>query len=219
MGNSPPSSPSRKKSLQVAPKIKAEDNPWYLLATLYGVPEEENHELQERNRIAWNRYFAANLDVGTRERLYYEKRPPSQELSPFSSEELHEVATAFAERCKALANKPALPPSDADIDFSNVEFEYNASFEQHIFGRYSFFRSATFTDEAHFNGATFTNEAEFAGATFIFLADFDGAVFSREADFSHATFVSGADFVGATFSDIANFSCFFSRSISSLRQA
>ena len=26
-------------------KIKAEDNPWYLLATLYGVPEEHDYEL------------------------------------------------------------------------------------------------------------------------------------------------------------------------------
>jgi len=206
MGNSLPSSPSRKKSLQVAPKIKAEDNPWYLLATLYGVPEEENHALQERNRIAWNRYFAANLDDESRAQLIGQRRHPVEELAAFPPEELQEVATAFAERCKALANKPALPPSDADIDFSNVDFEYNASFEQYLFGRYSFFRSATFTDGAHFNGATFTNEADFAGgATFTFLADFDGAVFSREANFSDATFVSGADFVDVTFSDIANF--------------
>jgi hypothetical protein len=37
------------------PKIKAEDNPWYLLATLYGVPKEHDEELKSRNRIAWNR--------------------------------------------------------------------------------------------------------------------------------------------------------------------
>ncbi|MDQ6868107.1 MAG: pentapeptide repeat-containing protein [Pseudomonadota bacterium] len=177
-----------------APRIKAEDNPWYLLATLYGVPEPENHELQLKNRLAWSRYFAANLDEETRKDLIKERRLFEIELVPFSPEELQKVATAFAERCKALANKPALPPSDADIDFSNVEFEYNASFEQYLFGRYSFFRSATFT-----------NEADFAGATFTFLADFDGAVFSREADFSDTTFFSGADFVGVTFSDIANF--------------
>lgn len=46
------------------PKIKAEDNPWYLLATLYGVPSEGNDELRTKNRVAWNRYFAANLDAG-----------------------------------------------------------------------------------------------------------------------------------------------------------
>jgi hypothetical protein len=64
-------------------KIQAEDNPWYLLATLYGVPEQENQALRNRNRIAWNRYFAANLDEETRARLIYEKRHPAEELTPF----------------------------------------------------------------------------------------------------------------------------------------
>jgi hypothetical protein len=44
---------------QTLPKIKAEDNPWYLLATLYGVPERGDQELKDKNRRAWNRYFAA----------------------------------------------------------------------------------------------------------------------------------------------------------------
>jgi hypothetical protein len=48
---------------QTPPKIKAEDNPWYLLATLYGVPERGDQELKDKNRRAWNRYFAANLDA------------------------------------------------------------------------------------------------------------------------------------------------------------
>jgi uncharacterized protein YjbI with pentapeptide repeats len=186
-------------------KIKAEDNPWYLLATLYGVPERRDQELRAKNRVAWNRYFAANLDDESRALVIGQRRHLVEELAPFSPEVLESVETAFAERCKTLANKPALPPRDADIDFSNVEFEYNASFEQYLFGRYSLFRSATFTDGAHFNGATFTNEADFAGATFTFLAAFDGALFSREADFGDATFVSGADFVRAAFSSMADF--------------
>jgi hypothetical protein len=32
---------------------------WYLLATLYGVPEEVDQKLQAKNRAAWTRYFAA----------------------------------------------------------------------------------------------------------------------------------------------------------------
>jgi hypothetical protein len=39
-------------SEQTPPKIKAEDNPWYLLATLYGVPEFLDQKLGEKNRIA-----------------------------------------------------------------------------------------------------------------------------------------------------------------------
>jgi hypothetical protein len=40
---------------QAPPKIKAEDNPWYLLATLYGVPGKNDRELAVENRRAWNR--------------------------------------------------------------------------------------------------------------------------------------------------------------------
>jgi len=56
------------------PKIKAEDNLWYLLATLYGVPREDGDGLIERNRRAWNYYFAANLDEETRRKLVEQKR-------------------------------------------------------------------------------------------------------------------------------------------------
>ena len=42
-------------------KIKAEDNPWYLLATLYGVPKSRDDELKAKNRTTWNRYFADYL--------------------------------------------------------------------------------------------------------------------------------------------------------------
>jgi hypothetical protein len=38
---------------ETPPKIKAEDNPWYLLAMLYGVPESKNPELFANNRRAW----------------------------------------------------------------------------------------------------------------------------------------------------------------------
>jgi hypothetical protein len=39
---------------QTPPKIKAEDKPWYLLATLYGVPEPKNLELSAKNRGVWD---------------------------------------------------------------------------------------------------------------------------------------------------------------------
>ncbi len=71
------------------PKIKAEDNSWYWLATLYdGVPDIGDQQLRDKNRTAWNRYFAANLDPETREKLIGEKRYPMEELTPFSPEEL-----------------------------------------------------------------------------------------------------------------------------------
>jgi hypothetical protein len=70
--------PKSKAGKPRQPKIKAEDNPWYLLATLYGVPEKwvfvndanpQDEELRSKNRVAWNRYFGARLDEKTHAHL------------------------------------------------------------------------------------------------------------------------------------------------------
>jgi uncharacterized protein YjbI with pentapeptide repeats len=199
---------------QTPPKIRVEDNPWYLLATLYGVPDDEDRELQTKNRVAWNRYCAENLDEQTRAKLIEEKRHPAEELTPLSAEELQEVAGAFAERCKTSTKKLALPASDADIDFSNVEFEQDAFFRGYLFSRHSSFLGVTFS-LADFGGATFSGGTFFAFATFSGRANFAGATFSSRASFSAATFsqeaifgytaFGEAYFNRATFSGWANF--------------
>jgi uncharacterized protein YjbI with pentapeptide repeats len=200
-----PRNSSRKRSFQVAPKIKAEDNPWYLLATLYGVPKEDDFELRAKNRAAWNRYFAANLDEETRTKLVAEKRLPAEELRPFSPKELQEVATTFAERCKASAKNFTLPASGTTIDFSNVGFEKGAFLHQCLFPRLARFDGATFSDLALFLGTTFSGGASFDGATFSGGASFDGATFSGRALFRVATFSGDTSFGGATFSGLAHF--------------
>jgi Pentapeptide repeats (9 copies) len=201
-----------------APKIKAEDNPWYLLATLYSVSGDD--KTINKNRVTWNRYFAANLDAETRTKLIEEKRHPAEELTPLSLEELQEVATAFAERRKASGVKLALPDSSADINFSNVEFDQDASFKRYLFSRSSSFQDSTFSSGAIFDGATFAGatfsfgasferaavsvEASFATATFSGGASFERAALSGGANFYGATFSHGADFLDATFSGVAN---------------
>ena len=213
--------PESKAGEQKPPKTKADDNPWYLLATLYGVPTSWDVELRAKNRVAWNRYFAANLDEETRTKFIEEKRHLEEELTPFSPDELREVQTAFTERCKASAKKPALPDSNADIDFSNVKFEQDVFFGGYLFSRCSSFQSATSgralfgsapSGRALFDGATYSGDACFEGATFAGGATFGGATFSAWANF-HATFFAGADFGGATFSGDAHFSgvTFFGR--------
>lgn len=82
-----------------APKTKAEDNPWYLLATLYGVPTGRDLDLRERNRCAWNHCFAAGLDEKMVDWLIQEKRFSPKELRPiYAPEQDPEIAKAFAQR-------------------------------------------------------------------------------------------------------------------------
>jgi hypothetical protein len=208
----------RKPGEENAPKKKAEDNPWYLLATLYGVPQFDNYELQAKNRVAWNRYFAANLDEETRTKLIEEKRHSAEELTPFSPEQLEDLKRTFAKRCKAAGKILALPASDADIDFWYVDFEQGAFFGGYLVSRDSFFQSATFSgaavfagttfsEGAHFGGAAFSSWASFNGAAFSGLgASFDGVAFSGKASFNGAAFSGlGASFDGAAFSEGALF--------------
>jgi Pentapeptide repeats (9 copies) len=208
---------------QTPPKIKAEDNPWYLLATLHGVPEPLDYKLQEKNRIAWNRYFAANLDEEMQTKLIAllrtaegkvkkiagrsQRRRPrlAEELTPATPGQLREIAAAFVKRCKAAAKEFALPATGARIDFTYVEFEQVAYFGGYLFSKNTSFHGAAFSDYADFAGAAFSGRASFTGAAFSGDADFDGAAFSGRATFGGATFSLWATFGGAAFSGRANF--------------
>jgi uncharacterized protein YjbI with pentapeptide repeats len=176
------------------PKTKAEDNPWYLLATLYGVPELSDFDIQSRNRIAWNRYFSALLAEETRARLVEEKRYRAEELTPFCREELHEIEETFAQRCKRSATALALPLTEALPDFRSVEFDRYVLFENYHF------------IAAQFQDAVFVKLAVFTKATFRIFGNFLGARFCDVAVFAQATFDDHAEFAGVTFSHRANFS-------------
>src|SRR5215212_9196030 len=63
------------------PKPDANENPWYRLTTLYGEPAWDDHELQVRNRVAWNRYTAEHLTDKARATLI-EKGGHSVEVLP-----------------------------------------------------------------------------------------------------------------------------------------
>ncbi len=78
-------------------KKKAEENEWYLLATLYDRPGVRR---PVENRNAWNQYFAANLDDETRAKLIKEERYTKEELTPFSSEDLQKIEKDFGVRAR-----------------------------------------------------------------------------------------------------------------------
>ena len=80
---------------------KPEDNPWYLLATLYGQPSPDDTGLQERNRRFWNRYLSKKLlsiDDDRRFLLTSKGSQLSGDLAPFTDEDLAEISSAFTKR-------------------------------------------------------------------------------------------------------------------------
>src|SRR3954469_3627307 len=135
------------------PKRDANENPWYQLATLYGEPGPGDHELQARNRMAWNRYMAGRLTDEARATLIDEKRHSAEELTPFSPDELEALAQDFAKRSGSPDRVPC-PVVEGKIDFSSFQFGH--------FSASGFFLAAS----VYFSKASFSGGADFGYVTF-----------------------------------------------------
>jgi uncharacterized protein YjbI with pentapeptide repeats len=195
------------------PKISAEDNLWYLLATLYGRPLDLRDDLVARNRVAWNRYMAAEIGDELRFTLIESGQCSTEELTPLSQDELQTLQSTFVDRSGTSISIADIPKS---IDFSNVEFDLPLFALRFVFPKSTTFSGATFSGHADFRSAAFSGIANFASTTFSEVAHFRGATFSGRADFHSATFAgtanfrtatfADADFASTTFSGVANFS-------------
>lgn len=190
----------------------AEDNPWYLLATLHGVPDGQDKERrQARNRVVWNRYYASRWTDKDREWLT--GRVAAEELKPFDDQERMAIQQKFANR--ARGRQIDLPDPAHDVIFNSCCFHDNVSFRHYVFARAYFslaafaghadFDSTTFAEFACFSGATFARQAHFFSATFARGAHFFSATFAESLRFDGATFVEAADFKSATFTGNARF--------------
>jgi uncharacterized protein YjbI with pentapeptide repeats len=196
------------------PEIKAKDNQWYLLATLYGQPEEDDEDLQARNRTVWNRYMVTMLTDKQRALWIEEGLLNATDITPFSPEELSDVEKAFSERhrqANSTASEKLLPLES--VSFSHVVFADRFWAAGFFFPGSTDFRRAIFVGTADFRGAIFPSFANFQGATInranfrdatINQGDFRGVTFSIHASFKGAT-IRHAVFENAKFSAYANF--------------
>lgn len=186
------------------PSLKpAEQNPWYLLATLYGVPEWDNEELQVKNRVAWNRYYAGQWTDEDREQL--KGRVDPAELRPFDKGDLEGIRQQF--QIRAGTDQIEMPSSDELwIDFGKCKFDKIVLFEGYVFWQTTF-SGANFFRRANFRGAHFLGNADFDGTIVSGDADFTNATFLQDAYFTNATFLQNANFTNATFSGEAHFDC------------
>ena len=199
------------------PALKpANDNPWYWLATLYGEASDDwrpDQDINQKNRIAWNRWFAKALSAEQRDELLKKGISP-EDLVPWTPEEEAELAIAFTTR--SGRTDQSLPDPTREIDFSHTIFDRGVILNGFNFPNEANFESATFSEDACFKSATFYGFANFISVTFSGQVDFESAAFSREAYFALAKFsgivtffgsvtFSGSDFGSATFSGTAYF--------------
>ncbi len=188
-----------------AKQRRANDNPWYCLATLYGeqLGEEFDDELTKRNRVAWNRWMAGALNDEQRAELV-KSGFSENELVPLSDSEICAFREAFNVRCGCEGG--LLPDLTDDIDFDDVQFFRPTAFAGFIFPRNVSFIGAEFSRDVSFISATFLGEVDFRCATFACNhIDFDLAIFISDTDFGGASFCGDACFEATTFEGIASF--------------
>jgi hypothetical protein len=162
---------------------RANDNPWYCLATMYGEQPLEGWDakLADKNRAAWNQWVALSFDLNILRDLH-ERGVPAEELKVFSSEEEVEF---FASRSGRSNEKP--PDPNKPFDFSFTNFDRPVSFDGYLF------------KNAVFDGAMFSARVRFNSVIFFNLASFDAAKFYRTVSFNSAKFFGPINFINAHF--------------------
>jgi uncharacterized protein YjbI with pentapeptide repeats len=194
---------------------RANDNPWYRLATLYGEQMKGancwtwDKELAAKNRMAWNRWMARVLSDEQRATLVG-KGLPEQELLPLTPAETSALRSAFAARSGREKEGPPDPAKEVVLDFAHTDFDVAVVFDGFLCALKANFGSATFSEYVRFQSTIFSGDASFSSATFSEDADFSSATFSGKADFSSATFSGSpssgyAIFNSTTFSGYADF--------------
>ena len=211
---------------------RANDNPWYCLATLYGEqpPDYFDDELAGKNRDAWNQWLG-DMPEGRRRELvtHFDRRSGGSMMAPEKTASPDFSRTRFDQRVDfagfqfpwlttfhgSIFSKTAIFKKAFfnDANFTSVKFLLDVDFtSSHLNG--SDFQSATFSEYADFEAATFAGVCHFPSVVFSGTADFEAAQFQHGAYFSAVTFFEDADFVATTFSGMAKFEeARFSKSI------
>ncbi|MCC3244301.1 pentapeptide repeat-containing protein [Methylocystis sp. WRRC1] len=199
----------------------ANENPWYLLATLYGEQEEVRDSkwlllvpIGEANRKAWNRWMATAFQSEELETLLPLAHIKG-DLKPFTSEETDEFRAAFAKRAGRQDIEPP-NPSKEFMDFSRCQFDRPVFFRGFIFPRLAHFIESKFSGPVYFDTALFFSYVRFDMVHFgDFVsfhmtdfrsgASFEKAHFARVAFFENSKFDAAAFFEGAQFCGNASF--------------
>lgn len=186
------------------PKIPANDNPWYVLATFYGEQMGKRiwdiqEELHERNRQFWNCWMAVGLPKEEQNRLIEKGWVTEGGLNHVRKEEL--------EKIWAGGRRPDLPPPNlgGDVNFESTEFPDLLSLKGMLFCAGTSFRNAEFQGNAFFVNAEFQGNCSFRGAEFQGNASFKDTEFQGDASFRDVEFQGNAFFIDAKFRSGAYF--------------
>jgi hypothetical protein len=143
-------------------KLKpAEENPWYVLATLYGENPDKN--TLALNKDLWNKFFKHKL----------EGQPLAKEIS---------------ERFSSRISGQFLPNPQEGIDFSGTEFKERLNLMTFEFPKFAKFANSRFNRGLILQAAKFDSDAIFSNAKFFEHADFGMVEFTEQVIFYQSDF-------------------------------
>jgi hypothetical protein len=185
----------------------ANQNPWYVLMTLYGEQNAEHvdWDLYKKNRAAWNAWACQAMEDADRAKWDRVDQPDWRGWDIEAGQVMADHKAAMMARNGAEFTYPGFPDPSAMIELSRLAFACNVAAQGMLFPGDTSFESATFSGAAFFGGATFGGGAGFFNATFGGKASFDRATFNEAAGFGDATFSGAARFTDATFGGAALF--------------
>ena len=193
---------------------------WYVLATIYGEPEQTNdpRATQMRNREFWNALMGRRRPMPAGIETAF-----GQIIGLPEWTETHDSRMLEALHERGLGGV-RVPDANGIVDFSFIHFSDDTSFEGFVFVGPTTFRGAKFGGQSHnFNNTVFFEpttfkDAEFLGefagsdmkvngilcfdeATFHLNAQFDGSRFGNVSLFNSTTFEGDAAFQRCKFAD------------------
>ncbi len=190
----------------------ANENPWYVLMTLYG--EQDGHgfdwEKHNKNRAAWNAWSCQAMSDEKRKAAATSSKVSIEELSDWCEQkddicQRHKVVMLERNQHNPDFTYPSLPKVATKVNLAGVRFDQRLVMRSAVFSADADFGAATFCEGVEFHSATFCGQAAFSAATFSGLAVFNSTTFDDDTAFNSATFNGDAAFGGATFNADAKF--------------
>ncbi|MCC5976538.1 MAG: hypothetical protein JJU21_00610 [Salinarimonas sp.] len=198
----------------------ANQNPWYILMTLYGEQEgdEIDWDLHEKNRQAWNAWACFRLDKEEQRIASIFIKEDSQEIYSWAT--MSEEYTNLFEKEWVKRNNSRKIPSILGLNkffkLNNTIFEKNLCLDKCIFPKpidttFSVFRknvcfnNCIFLKESNFDSSVFHNEVNSYSARFYGFACFDRSIFKEKVNFTYSKFLRSALFSEVIFHNISGF--------------
>lgn len=186
----------------------ANDNPWYLMMTLYGEQEgiaadwfqemqEMNWDTAALNRKLWNAWVCQTLDKEEISRLASALSVEVESLS-WTPEKQSELEIRFQERCSASQLSLRIPEPTQIADLSATYFSKKIMAQKMIFPALDC-DGARFEDMVDFNNAQFLGTPDFSNSYFNGRAIFTSAHIRSDAIFSDVCFAERVYFSGTRF--------------------